>query len=163
MAIPSPGVIDLLGLGVNVPATNIIGNTPSTGFNSGRFGADMGIGRYKPMVDVVIGTAVTTADSCTLNVQFQGAEDSGSGVPGTWQTFMETGPMTAAQLTANTVCARFDFPPAFPANFSPRFLRLNFAVPAAELFTAGTISYAIVTTVRDDQANAYAARNYAVS
>lgn len=136
---------------------NIIG-TPTL------FGEDSGIGGNKPMISINIGTALASGNSATLNVAFQGAPDTGVGggyQPGTWQTFNETGAVTVAQGTAGTVL-RLEWPPAFPANLSPRFLRLLFQVPAATAFTAGTISSAIVTMVRDDQSNRYAARNYSV-
>lgn len=161
IAAPS-NVYDLLGLGVGVaPSERIIGQ-PSTGV----FGEDAGIGGKKPQVQVNVGIGFVTANAATLNVAFQGAADTGSAgnyQPGTWQTFVETGALTAAQLAAQTILGRFDFPPAFPANFSPRFLRLLFQVPAATNFTAGSIASAIVTMVRDDLAQKFAARNYAAA
>ena len=169
--IPSSNIIDLLGQGVGTAPQNIIGNTAATGFNSGNFGTDVGIGRYLAQVQVALGsTTVTTSNSATLNVQFQGAEDPGSGssyTPSTWQTFAETGYLTLTQLnnaiTQGYPIARFDFPPAFPANFAPRFLRLAFQPLAATNFTAGIIAYALVTTVRDDLGQKYAAKNFAVA
>ena len=66
-------------------------------------------------------------------------------------------------LTAGAVAARMDWPAAFPANTArPRFVRLLFQVPAATNFTAGTISAAVVTMTRDDQANRQAAKNFTV-
>lgn len=155
-------VYDLLGLGVGVaPSERIIG-LPA----SGVFGEDAGIGRIRPLVQVNIGTGLVTANAATLNVAFQGAIDTGAAgnyAPGAWQTFVETGPMTAAQLVAQAICARFDFPPAFPANFQPRYLRLLFDVSAATNFTAGTVASAIVTMVRDDWAEKNAAKNFSVA
>lgn len=154
-------VYDLLGLGVGVaPSERIIG-LPS----SGVFGEDAGIGGNKPQVQVNIGTGLVTGNAATMNIAFQGAQDQGAAgnyQPGTWQTFVETGPMTAAQLIAQAICARFDFPPAFPANFNPRYLRLLFSPPAATNFSAGTVASAIVTMVRDDWAEKYAPRNFSV-
>ena len=97
---------------------------------------------------------------------FQGAPDTGSSgsyQPGTWTTLVETGPIAAASLTANALIARFDFPPAFPANLSPRYLRLYFQIVTATNFTAGTIGSAIVTMVRDDYAAKYATKNFFVA
>lgn len=151
-------VLDLLGQGVGTAPQNIIGNASV-------FGTDFGIGAIKEQLLVSVGTAAATADACTLNCQFQGAEDTGSAgsyLPGAWQTFVETGPITAAQLTAAQIIARFDWPPAFPANFQPRYMRLNFTTPAGLLFTAGTIAFALVTDVRDDYAIKYASANYVV-
>jgi len=152
------GIIDLLGLGVGVaPSERIIGNRAV-------FGEDSGIGGVKPQVQVNIGTALTAVGGSTLNVAFQGAVDAGTPtyLPGAWQTFVETGPMTAAQLVANAICARFDWPPAFPVSFQPRYLSLLFSPSAAGSFSIGTVSSAIVTMVRDDWAEAYAPANYTV-
>jgi len=153
-SIPSTNLIDLVGTGAGTTPTNIIGNVTV-------FGEDTGIGEPKLQIDIAIGTACTTSNCCTLNVAFQGAPDSGSGSPGTYQTFAETGPLTAAQLTAGQVI-RMDWPVAFPANERPRFLRLLFQVPSAENFTAGTCAYAIVTLVRDDYAAKFSPNNYVV-
>lgn len=156
ISIPSTNTIDLLGQGVGTAPVNIIGNTSV-------FGMDVGIGGLRPQLICAIGTLPVTADSCTLNLAFQAAEDNGSYQPSTWQTLVETGALTVSQLAAGTIFARFDFPPAFPANLSPRFLRLLAQVPSGEYFTAGTIAYATVTMVRDDQANKFAANNYKVA
>lgn len=156
--IPS-AVIDLLGQGVGTAPQNIIGTATL-------FGTDFGIGTDRPVLNVVIGTALVTGTSATLNLAMQAAVDQGAAgnyQPGTWQTLVETGPLTAAQCAANTRIARFDWPPAFPEGLQPRYMRLLAQVPAATLFTAGTIASAIVTLARDDQANRYAARNYRVS
>lgn len=153
-------VIDLLGSGVGTAPVNIIGNATV-------FGQDIGVGGVgpQPTLDAVIGTVFATANSATLNVQIQAAVDQGAAggyQPGTWQTLTETGPIAAANLTAGQVIARFDLPPAFPANLNPRYLRLNFVTPSGTNFTTGTIAFAIPTFVRDDQANKYAAANFKV-
>ena len=158
---PSPNVIDLLGEGQGLAPTNIWGNTTVFGQADAH-----GVGGPRPELNVVVGTAFTTSDVCTLNVQLQGAVDtgvSGGYLPGTWDTFVESGPLVVANLLANTVIFRCPWLPPFPANLRPRFLRLNFAVPATLLFTAGTIASAIVTLCRDDQFNKYAANNYVVA
>lgn len=161
VAVRSPLIIDLLGLGVGVaPGERIIGLP-----YSGVFGEDAGIGAVKPQVQVNIGTGLVAVGGSTLNIAFQGAPDTGAAgnyLPGTWQTFVETGPLTAAQLAANAICARFDFPPAFPVSARPRFLSLLFSPSAAGSFSAGTVASAIVTMVRDDYAIKYAPANYAV-
>lgn len=164
IALASP-IIDLLGLGSGQsPAANgqIIGTT----YNQ-QFGTDFGIGDNKVLLDIVIGTGLVTANSATLNLAFQGAPDTGltgGWLPGTWQTFLETGTITAAQGVANTRIARWDWPPSFPEGSPPpRFVRLLASVPAATNFTAGTLAFALGTTARDDMAQRYAARNYAVS
>ncbi len=167
ISVPSLNTIDMLGLGVGVSPGLQSGGQQNViiGSEATNFGTDQGIGGFRPELEVVVGTAFATSDSCTLNVQFQAAADAGSPtwLPSTWDTIAETGPIAVANLTANTVIARFPYLPAFPAGLRPRFLRLNFAVPAAEQFTAGTILCAIVTLVRDDQANKFASRNYTVA
>ena len=158
--VPSPGVIDILGIGVGLAPTSIIGTVSAT------FGSDAGLGMDKPQIEVVIGTPPTTGNAATLNVALQGAPDTGLAggyQPGTWQTLVETGPMTVAQLTAGTICARFDYPPAFPANLRPRYYRLLFQVPVATNFTAGTVAFATIALVRDDLGNFYAQNNYTVA
>jgi hypothetical protein len=158
VAIPS-NVIDLLGAGVGVAPPSIIGN-------AALFGTDLGIGQFRPEINAIIGTALVTANAATLNAALQAAPDTGAAggyVPGAYQTLVETGPLTAAQLAANTVFARFPFLPVFPATLRPRFLRLLFSPAAATNFTAGTVAAALVTVVRDDQANKQAAKNFSVS
>jgi len=159
--VPSTNVIDLLGIGAgNPPTSSIIGNVTN-------FGAPdaMGVGGLRPELLVNIGDAFTTGTSATLNVALQAAADAGTPTwqPGTWQTIAETGELTAAQLTADQTIMRLPWLPPFPANLRPRFLRLLFQVPAATLFTAGTISSALVVPCRDDQFNKYAAKNYSVA
>ncbi len=154
-------VVDLAGSGAGTPpgggTGNIIGNATT-------FGEDSGIGGVKPQVLVSVGTAATTGNAATLTVQFQAAPDTAvTYQPGTYVTLVEQPGITAAQLAANAVIARFDFPPAFPANLNPRYLRLAFVTAASTAFTAGTIAAAVVTMVRDDQANKYGASNFRVA
>lgn len=148
-------IIDLLTIGQGItPADgNVIIGRATT------FGADMGIGGVKPLVQCAVGT--TFADGTSLNVAFQGAEDNGSGSPGSWQTFIETGEILTANLVAGSVFGRFDFPPEYPVGFQPRFLSLLFTPTG--VYTAGTVSSAVVTMGRPDQANKYAAGNFAVA
>lgn len=156
--IPS-NVIDLLGKGVGVAPGSIIGNATL-------FGSDQGIGGFRPEINAVIGTALTAVAASTLTGKLQAAADQGAAgnyQPDTWNTIAQTGAMTAAQLAAGTVFLRFPFLPAFPATLRPRFLRLLFSPSAGGSFSAGTVAAALVTFVRDDQANKLAARNYSVS
>lgn len=155
VAIPS-GVIDLLGLGQGVnPATaDFIGNRTV-------WGTDMGIGEPRVQTEVLVTTAGTTGNAATMNIAFQGAADAGSPtwLPGAWTTLVETGYLAIGSFSLGAVLARFDFPPAVPVNFQPRFLRLLFQPLAATHFTAGAV-LAPVTTVRDDQANRFTPKNY---
>lgn len=143
--IPSPYVIDLLGDGAGTEVRNIWGNSTVPGQADG-----MGVGRSRPELAIVIGTALATSNSATLNVQWQGAPDDGTGSPGTYQTYGESGPITAAQGIAGRTIARLPFLPPFPITNRPRFLRLNFEIPASTHFTAGTIAAANVVMTRDD-------------
>jgi hypothetical protein len=157
--IPSSNTIDLLGNGVGVAPSSIIGTATL-------FGTDMGIGGFRPEINAVIGTALTAVAGSTLNAKLQAAADLGAAgnyQPDTWNTLAETGPMTAANLAANTVFMRFPWLPVFPQTLRPRFLRLLFSPSAGGSFTAGTVACALVTLVRDDQANKQAAKNFSVS
>lgn len=147
-------VYDILGSGLGTPPANIIGTRTL-------FGSDVGIGGLRPQIEVLLGAAFVGGTS--LTVAFQGAADLGTPtyLADTWQTLVQTPAIVTASLTAGQVLARFDFPPAFPANFSPRYLSLLFTPVGT--FTAGTITAAPVTMVRDDQANKYAAKNFAVA
>lgn len=148
-------IVDLLtlGLGITPDEGNVIIG------NRSLFGADVGIGGVKPLVQCVVGTVFASGTS--LNVAFQGAKDDGTGNPDTWQTFVESGEILTANLTANAVFGRFDFPPEFPVGFQPRFLSLLFTPTGT--FTTGTVASAVVTMGRPDQANKFMANNYVVA
>lgn len=152
-------IIDLLGSGVGTAPANIIGNATI-------FGEDIGVGggQPDPKFDVVVGTAFVTSGSATLTVQLQASEDTGAPgyTPTSWKTILQSPAYTAAQLTADQVIFRFDFPPVFPDTLRPRFYRLLFVTPSGQQFSAGTIKFALPTYVRDDQANKQAASNYVV-
>ena len=164
IAIPSTNIIDLLGAGVGVAPPNIIG-TRSV------FGTDEGVGGKRPELNVTIGTALTGAAGQLLKVALQGAVDLGAGgnyQPGTWVDIVSQDGITLANATAGAVILRSPFLPTMPPGLMPRFLRLLFspmtatALPSGS-FTAGTIASALVTMVRDDQANKFAAKNFAVA
>jgi|APPan5920702963_1055757.scaffolds.fasta_scaffold00012_10 hypothetical protein len=151
-------IIDILGNGVGQPPSSIIGNTSV-------FGSDMGVGKNRVELDTVVGTAFTTSDSATLNVQLQGAPDTGAGggyQPGTWTTIVETGEIPASELTAQSILGRFPILP-YPLSQLPRYLSLNFQVASGTSFTAGTIAFSVPTMIRDDLANLLATNNYTVA
>lgn len=130
----STNPIDLAGLGSGTTISNIIGNASV-------WGQDIGIGNgvYQPAILVTVGTAF--AGGTSLNVQFQGAVDNGSGSPGTWNTYAESGAIVTASLTANRTIFRINVAAVQPDNGPlPRFLRLNYVVVGT--YTAGTIAYA---------------------
>lgn len=149
------GVIDLLGQGQGTPPQNIIGTTTN-------FGTDQGIGMFRPELMVALGNAAVLG-AASYNFALQAAPDAGSPtwLPGAWTTLGETGQIPIANLTANQVVARFPWLPAFPANLQPRYLSL--LMTAVGTPTAGAINFALVTLVRDDQSNKFAAKNYKVA
>lgn len=167
--IPIPSnIIDLLTVGVGQPPPNIIGNAAV-------FGEDAGVGGVRPELNISIGVGLTGAVGQQLKVALQAAIDLGAAgnyQPGPWTDIASQDGINLANIsggaTAGSVVARFPFLPTMPAGLRPRFLRLLFspmtasALPSGS-FTAGTISSALVTMVRDDLANKYAARNYAVA
>ncbi len=154
-AVPS-NVFDALGTGVGTAPQVIIGNRTL-------FGTDLGIGGPKPQLQVNTNVAFATSASATLAIAFQGAPDTGVGggyVPTTWTTIVDQPGLTIAELAANSVVFRMDWPAALPANLNARFFRLLFTPSAA--YTAGSIGSATVTMGRDDQANKYATKNFTV-
>jgi hypothetical protein len=152
-------IYDELGLGIGVTAPvagTIIGNASV-------FGADLGVGRERPLLISAIGT--TFAGSGTLTIAVQGAIDAGGGIPGPWQTFVQSPAYTVAQLVANGPAnsgfiGRFDWPPEYPDGFNPRFISLLFTPSAT--FTAGTIAWSMVTMSTPTLNNKFAAANFAV-
>lgn len=149
-------IFDILGLGLGItPAegNRIIGSRTL-------FGADTGIGGVKPQVQCAVGSAAF-AGGTSLIAAFQGAEDDGTGNPDTWQTFIQTGSILTADLTANAVFGRFDWPPEFPVGFQPRFLSLLFTPTGT--FNAGAVAYSVVTMGRPDNANRFAGKNFVVA
>lgn len=149
-------VIDMLGSGVGTAPANIIGNATL-------FGQDIGVGGgVAPKLQCTVGTAFVGA--ATLTVLFQASADTAvTYQPASWTTILQSPGMLAASLTANKIIARFDWPPDFPDNLNPRYLRLLFSTNSGQQFSAGTISFAGLTYVRDDQANKFAANNFVVS
>lgn len=145
-------VIDLLGSGVGTAPPSIIGNATL-------FGEDVGIGSWRAQTEVLVTAAFVGGTS--VQVKFQAAPDVAvTHVPTTWTTLVETPAILTASLTLGQVLARFDYPPAFPANLNPRYLRLLFTTLGT--FSAGTV-LAPTTMFRDDQANKQAAANFVVA
>lgn len=151
-------IIDLLGSGVGTAPVNIIGNATLFGQDPG------GIGKNKPDIEIVIGTAFTTSNAATANFAIQVAPDAGTPtyLPGTWETAAETGAKPVTELTAGQVL-RLAMPPAPPNTMRPRYVQLLMQVPAATNMTAGTVSFAGIVFARDDMAQKNAARNYSVA
>ena len=161
-AVASPGIIDLSGAGLGVTPPNWWGAPTATGQTPTVFGSPdaMGVGGPRPELNITTGT-VAWSGGTSLNVALQGAIDNGSNQPSTWNTFVESGTILTANLTANTVIFRCPWLPPFPASLRPRFLRLLFTPSGT--FTTGTIASALVTFVRDDEFNKYAAKSFQVA
>lgn len=108
---------------------------------------DLGVGggAATPKIFVQVGTAFVTANSATLNIQFQGSAD---GV--TWTTYAESGALAASTLTAGQRVFGIDWPKRIASNTPlPRYVRLYYVLPASTAFTAGTLTAAVVLD-RDD-------------
>jgi hypothetical protein len=163
ITVPS-GIIDLLGVGVGLAPPSIIGNATL-------FGTDMGVGGKRPELNISVGTAFVASGSTLLKIALQAAVDTGVGggyQPGTWTDIVSQDSIAPSNLTAGAIPFRSPWIPDMPPGLRPRFMRLLFspmtttALPSGS-FTAGTIASALITTVRDDQANKYAAKNFTVS
>jgi hypothetical protein len=149
---------DALGVGVGVAPPVIIGNRTL-------FGTDLGIGGNKPQLEVLTNVAFAGPAGALLAIAFQGAPDTGAAggyQPGAWTSLLNQDGLTIAELAAQSVVFRMDWPPALPANLNARFFRMLFTPVAASAFTAGSIGAAFVTMGRDDQANKYATKNFTV-
>lgn len=146
-------VYDILGSGVGTAPPSIIGN-PAL------FGSDVGIGLWRAQIAMAVGNAAFVGGT-SLEIEFQAAPDTATThAAGAWTT-LDRRDYPVAQLTANAVIGRFDFPPSIPPGLNPRYLRLQFTPTG--VFTGGVIAFALVTLDRDDQANKQAGANYKVA
>lgn len=112
---------------------------------------DLGVGDQEgatPKLLILVGTAFAAAGAGTLEIQFQGAPDDGTGAPGTWTTYASSGALSLAQLAAGNKLFPIDVPHRAPGAALPRFYRLNYVVATGPM-TAGTIHSAIVLTRQD--------------
>lgn len=155
VAVVVGSVIDLSGVGSGTAIPSVIGN-------AALFGTNPGVGRYRPQILISVGTAFTTGNSATANFALQYAPDNGSDAPGTYETASETGAKAAAYMTAGKQLI-LDLAPTPPGTPRPRFARLLMQVPASTHFTAGTIDYAIISPVVDQNTVKQAAKNYKAS
>ena len=136
------GVVDLSGAGLGVTPPSIWGAPTATGQTPTVFGSPdaMGVGGPRPELNVTLGSLAWVSGT-SLTVALQGAIDNGSNQPSTWNTFVESGAIATANLTANLVIFRCPWLPPFPASLRPRFLRLLFTPVGT--FTVGTIASAL--------------------
>jgi hypothetical protein len=149
--------IDLMGDGVGTTVRNIWGNSTLPFSPDAR-----GVGSPLPLIDIIIGTALSDGTGTPLlTAELQGAEDNGSGSPGSYQTYVRSAALTSAQGTAGQRI-RLPFVPPFPLTDRPRFLRLNFEIPAGTTFATGTILSAAAVFPRDDWYVGQQPRNYTV-
>lgn len=114
---------------------------------------DLGIGDNDLKLMVIGDGLFASADgTATLNIQFQGAPDNGSGSPGSYTTYAESGALSITQLNSGggsldaalfaiDVPARAVEGQAGQGTAMPRFYRLNYVV-GVENFTAGHIVFA---------------------
>lgn len=126
----------LITASATVASTNVIDMTVAQ---------DLGIGDgvAQPKLLVLVGTAFTTTNSGTVNIQFQGSTDSS-----TFTTYAETGAIAAASLTAGQMVAGLDWPKRLLSSTAlPRYVRMAYVVTNG--ITAGTITAAVVLN-RDD-------------
>jgi hypothetical protein len=108
------------------------------------------LGTTEDLIVSVYGQAAFTGGT-SLNIQFQGAPDSGSGTPGTYVTYAETGAIPLANLTANVKLWQIDWPHRLvpvTGNAFPRYVRLNYVVVGT--MTAGTVSAQVTIDVQSN-------------
>ena len=159
-------IIDLAAGGSTSSTTYPTGSNLNLTFgNAATFGEDLGIGDGAAAlhVGVYAGTALVTANSATLQVQFQGSADVGGGTVASlsWTTYVETDALAGTVLTANTAIAKLWWPHRQVAAALPRFVRLNYLV-ATGTFTAGTVS-AYVMQARYDWTTGNYPSNFVVA
>ena len=167
------GIVDLLGQGQGTAPANIIGVGRAV------FGTDEGVGGKRPELNITVGTGLVGAAGTTLKVALQAAIDTGVAggyLPGAWVDVDSEDNIALANVaggaTAGSVIFRSPWIPTFPPGLMPRYLSLLFSpqttaggvttTPGGD-FTAGTISSALVTMVRDDWAAKYANKNFSVA
>lgn len=140
----STGTLDLASMTMKT-TTFTPGDAGNIGPNQTYFGEDLGIGsgRGEPRVTVEVGVAMDTLT--TLQLAFQGAPDnatahaSGNISDLTFVTFVETGTIALALLTAGARIWSVAWPKRKIAAALSRFVRLNYTVVGSSN-VAGTIN-----------------------
>jgi len=128
---------------IDLQSPSIISGQGTTS-NQGR-DLNSGDGIQVPKLYVECLTTFTSGTS--MNVQFQGAPDNGSGSPGSYSTFAETGVIPVANLFAGARIAEWDLPGA-PTNYPiARFIQLNYVI-VGTMATANI--YAAIVLSRDE-------------
>lgn len=107
---------------------------------------DMGIGD-DPAIKLLCVVRTTFTGGTSLQVQFQGAPDAGSGTPGTYVTYAESAAVLEADLVAGRYLLPMDVPRPPPGAPLPRYYRLQYV--SAGTHGAGGI-YASLVLDRQD-------------
>jgi hypothetical protein len=133
------------------------------------FGEDLGIGAEKLPVAIYTGS-VAFATLTSLNIQYQGAVDTGGSTTArsglTWVTAEETSPIAVALLTASIKIPAPYWPHrgawAAATNGSlPRFYQINYVVAGSNA-TTGSIAFAGIVQTRDDNPVGFYGSGFAV-
>jgi hypothetical protein len=110
---------------------------------------DIGIGDDPALkLLVLVTTTFTSGGAGTLQVNFQGATDNGSGAPATFSTYYSTPAYALATLVAGARLMDMDVPRPPAGVAVPRFLRLTYVVGTATM-TAGIVESLIVLDRHD--------------
>lgn len=150
---PAGTAITASAASTNVLDLGINSGVPNSAAGGGA--RDLGIGDDPALKLLIISNgAFASADgTATLNIQFQGAPDNGSGAPGTYTTYAESGALTITQLNSypggvaqGVKLFRIDVPEREAGSPLPRYYRLNYVV-GTENFTAGTVQAYMTTNV----------------
>ena len=107
---------------------------------------DMGIGD-NPAIKLLCTVKTGFTGGTSLQVQFQGAPDSGSGTPGTFTTYAESAAILEADLIAGRYLLPIDVPRPPPGAPLPRYYRLQYV--SAGTHGAGGIHAALVLDRQD--------------
>lgn len=150
----STNVLDLL---TSDQDTTTFNTAPSSTFgNATFFGEDLGIAGPSvgtPQVQVMSGAAAFLTLT-SLNIQFQGAPNNATAQASglisdlTFVTYIETGTIAVALLTASKMIARFAWPKRQIAAALPRFVRLNYVVAGSNA-TAGSLTADVANATPD--------------
>lgn len=128
----------------NVLDLGVVLGIPS--YANGGGARDIGVG--DPMLKVLVQVTTAFVDGTNIGVNFQGAADDGTGIPGSYTT-MVTGPVVVeANLIVGAYLLNIDVPRPVPAQALPRFLRLQYVTSGTH--TAGKLEGTIVVN-RFDQ------------
>lgn len=118
---------------------------------------DLGIGDGEaiPKIACFIGTSVTTANTtASIFLRFQGSTDSTN-----WTTYVQSGPLTTASLTAGTSVFMVDIPPVPAGVALPTYYRMFFDIEQAggtATISAGTILSGVVLSRDNNNVGQYA-------